>query len=195
MPKVGVESVRRESLIKATIEEIGRVGNLNVTVSNIAKRAGVSSGLAFHYFGDKDRLFLSAMRSILTNYSQKVGSALKASDSPETRLENLIRASFAKVNFERNIIAAWLNFYVLAQSSKEARRLLLVYHRRLHSNLTYHLRELIGSEADASARRLAGIIDGLYLRSAIVPSLFDENAAVDEVLAALEIEIKQARAT
>lgn len=193
MPKVGVESARRESLIKATIEEIGRAGNLNVTVSNIAKRAGVSSGLAFHYFGDKDRLFLSAMRNILANYSQIVGAALRTSDSPETRLENLIRASFAEAYFERNIIAAWLNFYVLAQSSEEARRLLLVYHRRLHSNLTYYLRELIGREADASARRLAGIIDGLYLRSAIMPSLFDEKAAVDEVLAALAIEIKQAK--
>ena len=60
------ELQRRAELVEATVHEIGEAGSLNVTVSRIAKRAGVSSALAFHYFGDKDRLFLAAMRHILT---------------------------------------------------------------------------------------------------------------------------------
>ena len=46
MPKLGMEPIRRAALVKATIDEIGAVGNLDVTVSNIAKRAGMSSALA-----------------------------------------------------------------------------------------------------------------------------------------------------
>ncbi|MDG1319155.1 MAG: TetR family transcriptional regulator, partial [Paracoccaceae bacterium] len=51
MPKVGMEPIRRAALVKATIAEIGEAGTLDVTVSQIAKRAGMSSGLAHHYFG------------------------------------------------------------------------------------------------------------------------------------------------
>ena len=46
MPKVGMEPIRKAALVKATIVEIGRAGSLDVTVSQIAKRAGMSSALA-----------------------------------------------------------------------------------------------------------------------------------------------------
>jgi len=65
MPKVGMEPLRRASLIEATISEIGTRGSLDVTVSQIAKRAGMSSALAHHYFGGKDQIFNAAMRQIL----------------------------------------------------------------------------------------------------------------------------------
>ena len=48
MPKLGMEPIRREALVKATIAEIGAAGSLDVTVSQIARRAGMSSALAHH---------------------------------------------------------------------------------------------------------------------------------------------------
>ena len=50
MPKLGMEPIRKAALVKATIVEIGRVGSLDVTVSQIAQRAGISPALSFHYF-------------------------------------------------------------------------------------------------------------------------------------------------
>ena len=64
MPKVGMEPIRRAALIKATITEIGKAGSLDITVSQIAKQAGMSSALAHHYFGSKDEIFLAAMRHV-----------------------------------------------------------------------------------------------------------------------------------
>lgn len=82
-----LDSRRRTQLVEATLCEIGAAGSLNVTVGRIAKRAGVSSGLAFHYFGDKDRLFLATMRHILTVYGQEARTALRnsRSDRPQRR--------------------------------------------------------------------------------------------------------------
>ena len=54
MPRVGMEPIRREALVKATIAEIGQAGSLDVTVAQIARRAGMSSALAHHYFGGKE---------------------------------------------------------------------------------------------------------------------------------------------
>lgn len=181
---------RKQQLVEATIHEIGASGTLNVTVGQIAKRAGVSSALAFHYFGDKERLFLSSMRYILTIYGAEVRGALALAATPQDRVEGVIRASFSASNFRRDTIAAWLNFYVLAQTSDEAQRLLSVYHRRLQSNLTRDLRALVGDRAPEVAQRIGGLIDGLYLRFAVNPEDTTGNDAASLVLATLDAELK-----
>lgn len=175
---MAVEAKRKAQLIAAAIAEIGEAGSLEVTVSRIAKRAGVSPALAFHYFGDKDRLFLAAMRHILAQYGSDVRRALQPAQGPRARLDALIGASFGPANFERGAAAAWLNFYVLAQHGPEARRLLTVYQRRLHSNLLHDLRPLAGERSETIARRIGALIDGLYLRSVhAVTELSREEAA------------------
>jgi len=183
------EPARRAQLVDATIHEIGAVGNLNVTVGAIARRAGVSPSLAFHYFGDKEALFLAAMRHVLRLYGAEARGALAAACGPRSRVEGVIRASFSPGNFRHDVVAAWLNFYVLARSSAEARRLLAVYHRRLQSNLVHDLRPLSGAAAPSIARRLAALIDGLYLRHALQPG-GDGGAAGGQVLAALDAELR-----
>ncbi len=189
MPKLGMEPIRRAALVKATIDEIGAVGNLDVTVSNIAKRAGMSSALAHHYFGGKDQIFLAAMRHTLAVYASDVRAALQGARGHRDRLEAVIRAGFTSFNFRPEVIAAWLNFYVLAQTSADAHRLLRIYQRRLHSNLLHDLRPLIGARAEGAAARLAGLIDGLYLRQGLARSEAEQSDATRQVFALLQVEL------
>lgn len=161
------EDVRRADLIAATIREVGASGTLNVTTGQIARSAGVSPGLAFHYFGDKETLFLAAMRSILAEYGQDVRRALQAAETPDDRLDAIVRASFGMTSFRPDTISAWINFYALALRSAPARRLLRLYQRRLNSNLVHALRPKVQDRAPDVARRIAGLIDGLYLRFAL----------------------------
>jgi len=189
MPKLGMEPIRREALVKATILEIGEAGSLDVTVSRIAKRAGMSSALAHHYFGGKDDIFLAAMRHTLTLYGAEVRGALAMADGHKARLEAIIRAGFTPSNFRREAIAAWLNFYVMAQTSDQAMRLLKVYQKRLKSNLIHDLRPLVGDSAAAVADRLSALIDGTYLRRGLGPDSTLRQGAAAEVLHLLELEL------
>lgn len=189
MPKLGMEPIRRAALVKATIDEIGAVGNLDVTVSNIAKRAGMSSALAHHYFGGKDQIFLAAMRHTLGVYAAEVRNALVDAEDHQDRLAAIIRAGFTSSNFQPEVIAAWLNFYVLAQTSEDAHRLLRIYQRRLHSNLLHDLRPLIGKRAEGAALRIAGLIDGLYLRQGLARDRVGKGAT-EQVLALLHAELR-----
>lgn len=167
MPKLGAEPIRKAALINAAIATIGQAGTLDVTVAQIARAAGMSSGLAHHYFGSKERIFLAAMRHILTQYGLSARQALRGAELPQGRLFAIIHASFDIVNFRRDTVAAWLNFYALALVEPEAARLLRVYHSRLHSNLLTALRPLVGPEAETVSRTLGALIDGLYLRAAL----------------------------
>lgn len=167
MPKLGMEPLRREALIQATITEVGEAGGLDVTVSQIARRAGMSPALAHHYFGTKEFIFLAAMRRILGDFGRSVRARRQTATTPRARIEAVIEASFGADQYERAITVAWLVFYVEAQRSDEAARLLHVYLRRLNSNLLHDLKRLVdGKAARRIAQGIAALIDGIYLRQA-----------------------------
>ena len=161
MPKLGMEPIRKAALVKATIVEIGRTGSLDVTVSQIAKRAGMSSALAL-------------------------------ADGPLARLRAILAASFSAANFRREAVGAWLNFWVLAQTVPEAKRLLRVYQSRLQSNLLAGLRPLAGDRAGEIAEGLGALIDGLYLRECLKSGAPNGPAAVAVAQAFLEAELAKA---
>lgn len=74
------------------------------------------------------------------------------------------------------MVAAWLAFYVCALQSREARRLLEVYARRLQSNLLFNLRQLFDdASAEQIAQGLASLIDGFYIHHALQDSVPDRN--------------------
>ena len=192
MPKLGMEPIRKAALVKATIVEIGRTGSLDVTVSQIARRAGMSTALAHHYFGGKEALFLAAMRHVLSLYGAEVrGALIAAGDDPKDRLRAILRASFSASNFRREVVGAWLNFWVLAQSVPEARRLLTIYEHRLTSNLTACLRPLAGARAPAIAEAAGAMIDGVYLRQALSRKTPDAAAAAALVANCIDAALKE----
>jgi TetR/AcrR family transcriptional regulator, transcriptional repressor of bet genes len=187
MPKLGMQPIRKQALVNATIVEIGRTGSLDVTVSQIAKRAGMSSALAHHYFGSKEDMFLAAMRHVMTVYGAEVRGALATAETPDGRLRAILRASFSPSNFRREAVGAWLNFWVLAQTVPAARRLLGVYQGRLRSNLRACLRPR--PDAEAIADGLGALIDGLYLREVLKNGPPDGAAAVATAMAYLDARL------
>jgi TetR/AcrR family transcriptional repressor of bet genes len=173
-----MEPLRRRALIDATISAIGERGALDVTMSQIAGRAGVSSALAHHYFGAKEELLQATMRHLLSELGADLKSALHRADTPRERLSAVIAVNFSDHQFRAETVAAWLAFYVEAQKSPSMRRLLIVYARRLHSNLMSGLVALLPrGEAIAAADTIAAMIDGFYIRSALKDGPTDAASA------------------
>lgn len=165
MPKVGMEPIRKDAIVRATIAELGVKKSLDVTVSQIAKRAGMSSALAHHYFGGKEQIFLAAMRQILADFSDEARAQLKAA-KPGKRAEAIIHACFAPSCFTPDVTAAWMTFYVLAQTNSDALRLWQIYQARIRSNLIHALRPRMQDPVEAAENMIA-LIDGLYIRAAL----------------------------
>lgn len=183
MPKVGMEPLRRKALIDATILAIGQRGSLDVTMSDIAGRAGVSAALAHHYFGAKEDLLQATMRHLLRALGHDAVKALNGASTPRERLSAIVAVNFSDSQFHPDTVAAWLAFYVEAQRSSSMRRLLRIYACRLHSNLMSGLAPLLPrAEAITVAESIAAMIDGLYIRNAL------RNNAPDAARAAALVE-------
>ena len=168
MPRIGMEPVRRKALVDATLRAIGQHGSLDVTMSDIAREAGVSPALAHHYFGSKQQLLVATIRSLLRRLRTDIVAELEHIRTPRERLSAVIRVSFKADQFAPEVVAAWLAFYVEAQRSEEVRRLLVIYARRLRSNLLDSLARLCPpDDAARIAEGVAAMIDGLYIRQSL----------------------------
>ncbi|MEZ5924040.1 MAG: transcriptional regulator BetI [Hyphomicrobiaceae bacterium] len=183
MPRRGMERQRRQELVEAAIAAIHETGSLDVTVGQIARRAGVSSALAHHYFGGKDDLIVATMRHLMSVFAGHVRRRLRQARSPRARLSAIIQGSFTADQLQPAAMSAWLVFYAMAQASPGARRLHHVYTARLHSTLVDALAELVSRPtAYEMARGIAALIDGIYLRCA----LGDETPDTAEAVALVE---------
>jgi TetR/AcrR family transcriptional repressor of bet genes len=187
MPKTGMEPLRRRALIDAAIGAIGERGTLDVTMSDIAGRAGVSSALAHHYFGAKEDLLEATMRHLLSELARDSREAL-ATAAGAGRVRAVISVNLSHQQFRPEVVAAWLAFYVEAQRSARLRRLLRVYARRLHSNLMSGLEGNVAEPAFV-AEGIAALIDGLYIRRALKDGAPDAGSAVALVENYLDLHI------
>ncbi|MEH6403616.1 MAG: transcriptional regulator BetI [Sneathiella sp.] len=167
MPKVGMEDFRRSSLILATLHTIQAKGTIDIRVSDIASHAGVSSGLAHHYFGSKENLILAALRHLLSEFRISVINELSIAKTPREKISAIVSACLNQQQFSQENVTAWLIFYAHAQESPQAQKLLRVYVRRLQSNLRYHLKPMVGDKSASIAEVVGSLIDGIFIRQAL----------------------------
>lgn len=179
MPKVGMQPIRRRQLIDATLSTINDVGINDATIAQIARRAGVSTGIISHYFRDKNGLLEAAMRDITRQLSEAVKARLaKLPDAPaEARLCAIVEGNFDETQMHSAATKAWLDFWSSSMHQQPLNRLERVSSGRLLSALTVEFRrELPRDKARLAARGLAALIDGLWLRAALSDKPFDHVA-------------------
>ncbi len=168
MPKLGMEPIRRQQLIDATIASISRYGLAETTVQRISRAAGVSSGMIHHFFGGKDELLEATMRRLLQLLREDAVRRLSAAATAEARVGAILDANFASSQFQGEVVNAWLAFWAEVPHVPALARLQRLNARRLRSNLLFSLRALLpGKAAEQTARGLVALIDGLWLHAAL----------------------------
>lgn len=168
MPKVGMQPIRRQQLIRATVDTIEAHGFAEATIARISRRAGLSSGIISHYFGGKNELLAASMRWLLRELQHESSRRLRRSGSATERIEAILGASFDSEQFTPGVSTVWLAFYAQIPHAPELARLHRVYTRRLRSNLRHAFRQLMPETAsDDAAEGMASMIDGIWVRAAL----------------------------
>ncbi|MBI3376099.1 MAG: TetR family transcriptional regulator [Betaproteobacteria bacterium] len=83
---------RRRQIVNAAIERFGKRGYHATTISDIAQRAGVSVGLIYQYFGDKEDVLFLAILEVLDSYLEQIPSSAGSSGDPLERFRAAVHA-------------------------------------------------------------------------------------------------------
>lgn len=83
---------RRRQIVRAATKLFSKQGFHRTTIQAVAREAGISTGLIYQYFGDKDDVLFLTLFSVLDTYEREIPKSIAGIDEP---LERLCRAFLA----------------------------------------------------------------------------------------------------
>jgi TetR/AcrR family transcriptional repressor of bet genes len=111
------KEVRRQQLIEATIDVMARKGYSGTTMLDVARAAGLSSGIVNFHFETKEKLLVETLKYLADEYRANWHKALTAgTDDPAGQLRSLLLADFNPEICSARKLAAWCAFWAEAQS-------------------------------------------------------------------------------
>ena len=105
---------RRLSLLKAAFREVAEKGFSEVTLDDIARRAGVSKGVTLYYFTSKEELFLELFGWLIDSIHQRMREAVGAVEDPVEKVRALVALIFPSPSKNRAFFRAYVDFCGLA---------------------------------------------------------------------------------
>ena len=177
---------RRQDLIDAGIRCLGEGGMSSFTVDKICKQAQVSRGLINHHFNSKDELLLCIYDS-MTAYLVEENPALSAGE----QIADIVEKSFDQNSFEKSNLRAWLAIWGEVATHRKLKRLHESRYRQHKQKLTAAMISIaeqrgLTLNADALARQLIALIDGLWLEYCLHSDGFSLDAAREDCYRFLE---------
>ncbi|AWN22930.1 TetR family transcriptional regulator [Deinococcus irradiatisoli] len=161
------ERLRRAALEQAAYQAIFDYGFANVTLADIALRAGVSKGTLVYHFGSKEELLAAVMRRFVRTVSAATRRALRLAPTPEAKLRAYVDNQFYGIVNTRRFYTVSLD---LLSAAARDEALMAVQRQFVAANLSLDA-ELarLGTpggpaETEARAWQLRALVDGLSMR-------------------------------
>jgi TetR/AcrR family transcriptional regulator, fatty acid metabolism regulator protein len=151
------ESERRTLLLRSAFREVAEKGFSEVTLEDIAERAGVSKGVTLYYFDSKEDLFRELFGWLIDSIEKRMREAVDAVQDPREKISALVGLIFPSPSKNRAFFRAYIDFCGLASRLESFRK--------------------IGERFYAGCRRLDGEIVEAGMRSGLFLARDPEEAA------------------
>jgi TetR/AcrR family acrAB operon transcriptional repressor len=149
----------------------GQRGFEHTTVTQIAKRAGVSRASIFWHFGDKATLFGEACQQFFVPFREQLKQSLLHVDADD-RLPQIFSVYDRFVGQNRAAIQAFVRFVLESPELRVALQpMLLELHELFRQDVKLTLEELLPKQydADALATGLVALLDGNLILGLVDP--------------------------
>lgn len=111
------------ALLRATFREVGEKGFSEVTLDDIAHRAGVSKGVTLYYFESKEHLFRELFGWLIDSIHERMRAAVEGVDDPLEKVRALIAVIFPSPSKNRAFFRAFVDFCGLAARRENFREI------------------------------------------------------------------------
>ena len=192
-PKTGIhEAARRAQILQAARTCIVALGYERVTVRDVAKEAGVSTGTLVHYFGDKEGMLEAALLAKVQETGIAFRAALTGAQSAWEKIERLVTASVPETDEVRDEWRLWLTFWGEVTRNERLRTMSKKQHQRWTRFLARIIAEGCASgefaavDPEITATQMAALIDGLAIQTTLQNPILPPEKMRQICLAALQ---------
>ena len=164
------EEQRRLTLYKAAFREVAEKGFADVTLDDIARRAGVSKGITLYYFSSKEDLFRRLFGWLVDSIHTRMREAVSESSDPLAKVRALVAITFPSPSKNRAFFRAFVDFCGLAARREGFREVTARFYRGCREIDRAIIEEgmLSGTfarrESESAASTVRAIFDGLMMQ-------------------------------
>jgi AcrR family transcriptional regulator len=184
--------VRREEILRATCREVIARGFASTRVGDVAAALGVSTGLVFYHFTNKETLLGEAFRYAASEDLERLSATAAGDGTAAQRLDRILRLYSPADSSEAWLL--WIDAWGQALRSPELAEVSRQLDLRWKQTLASVIGEGVASgefacpDPDGAAWRLTALLDGLGVQVAVHRGL-PSAKLVDWVRAAAAAEL------
>ena len=164
----GIES--RQRIMAAACKKFSQCGYSNASIRVIAAAAGISTGGLYLYFKNKQDLYLSLIRELMSEITREYDTILKETDDPQEAIRRFVKLNMRYAKNHRQLIMQTreLGFSVGIEMKR-------AFFRKQINIIEAFIRKgiAVGLFEPCDVRKTAGVIQGAQ-RGFIISMLFDE---------------------
>jgi AcrR family transcriptional regulator len=131
MPKLGMEDIRKEQVIKAAKSCIVNQGISNLSMKKLAEEAGVSTGIIYHYFKNKEDVLLQVLKESFRRSHEKVLETVNPIKNPADKLTRHLENINTVPRDNSDFYVVLLNFLGEATYNQEIRKIVAKFFKNL----------------------------------------------------------------
>src|SRR5438105_9582949 len=111
--------IRRQQIIEATRRCLLRKGFYRVTIQDIAREAGVSTGIPNHYFRSREEILMATLYDTADRVRLWVSTEMDRGATAREQMELMIKAQSPEHQQVRELWAIWLDYW--SEASRDER--------------------------------------------------------------------------
>jgi AcrR family transcriptional regulator len=170
-------NLRRNQLTTATYRVVSKKGYYNFTIRDIAREAGLSTGLVHYYFKSKEDLLFTLLKVMNDNLRLVLNRELARSSDPGEKLLIFINQAFSLVEREKNYFYVLIDFWTRINHNERIRKANVKLYKSYRDEISKILEEGIqkGLFERADAAYLSTVIISL-IQGTIIQYVIDGGA-------------------
>ncbi len=183
---------RREGILRAALAVFAGKGLAAAKISDVARAAGLSHGLVYHYFESKEAIYAALVEELFARVSADLDAIAGAGGGPLARIRGFIEHRLARLAVEpemfRLVVQAYLHPDAIPPSTRDvlqhfAGRCLLVMATAIREGQARG--ELVPGDPEALAAALFATMNGIAMSQLIELDVPRVVPSVDVVLGLL----------
>jgi len=186
--KSDISNLRRGQLTRAAYKVVGQKGYYEFTVRDIAREAGLSTGLVHYYFKNKEDLLLNLLKEINRNMTIILNRNISTSDDPREKLNIFMRQAFDLVKNEKDYFYIVIDFWTQVNKNERMKRANIKLFKSYRDEISKILNEgvekgvFMKMDIDYTAAVIISIIQGLIIQYVIDNNAFNYEDYTKKVM-------------
>jgi AcrR family transcriptional regulator len=186
---------RRDEILSAVVAVIIDIGFTDMTVADVAQRAGTSTSLVHYHFDSKAALIVAAIRSATEEDKRWRQSIADGEGSARARLDQLLCGSLPGDGTDDASWVLWIETWGEARRNADIKSLMveqIEHERQIVASLIeagQHAGEFRCPHPADAAARLMAIRDGLAVEHTLFEAAVPAAIMIERLRAALSYEL------